>query len=176
MTDWKLGGEHVEQQLGVGVGVHVAAVDVEEVSAQLAHVREVAVVDEHDPVRRVHVERLALLLGARLPGGRVPDVTDAHGAEQPAHVARAVGLADLALRADEVEDAALGGGDPGGVLAPVLKETEAVVDELSHRLVRDGAHDAAHVLVCSKEWEVRDGPFSHGSFATTKPTARIAGS
>ena len=70
--------EHVDQQLGVGVGVEVPAIDVEELLGELARVRQVAVVHEHDAVRRVHVERLRLLLararrrGSRSARGRGP--------------------------------------------------------------------------------------------------------
>jgi len=57
--------EHVEQDLGVARRVEVPAVDVEELIGELAGVREVAVVHEHQAVWRVHVERLHLVFALR---------------------------------------------------------------------------------------------------------------
>ncbi len=142
--------EHVDQQLGVGVGVEVPAVDVEELLGELARVRQVAVVHEHDAVRRVHVERLRLLLLARVAAGRVAHVTEAHGAEQAAHVARAVRLAHLTLGLLHVDDRAVAGRDAGRILAAVLQQRQRVVDLLVDRSRGDDADDAAHAAEDSR--------------------------
>ena len=57
--------QHVQQHLGVGVGVDVAEVELEELALQRLAVRQVAVVRERDAERRVDVERLRLELGRR---------------------------------------------------------------------------------------------------------------
>ena len=130
----QLGGEHVEQQLGVARRVHVPAVDVEQVVGELTRVREVAVVHEDDAVGRVDVERLRLLLAGCGALRGVAHVAEAHLAEQRAHVAGAERLAHLALGLVDVEDAvALGGGDARGVLAAVLQQQQGVVDLLVDR-------------------------------------------
>ncbi len=142
----QLVSEHVDEQLGVAVGVEVPAVDLEQLARELARVREVAVVDEDDAVRRVHVERLGLLLLGGGAARRIPHMAEAHRAEQRAHVARAVGLAHLALRLDEVQHAPFGGRDAGRILAPMLQEGECVVDLLIDGARRDDPHDAAHAV------------------------------
>ena len=99
---------------------------------------------EDDAVRRVHVERLRLLLalGRALRG--VAHVAEADVAEQRAHVARAERLAHLPARLRHVEHGAVGGRDAGRVLAAVLQEEQAVVDLLVDGLGGDDADDAAH--------------------------------
>ncbi len=130
----QLVGEHVDEQFRVGTRVEVATVAVEELVGELARVGEVAVVDEHDAVGRVDVERLRLLLARRSALRRVPAVTETDRAQERTHVARAERLADLAPRLVEVEDAArLRVAMPRRVLSPVLEEEESVVDLLVDR-------------------------------------------
>ena len=125
--------QHVDKQLGVAVGVEVASVDIEKFAGEFARVREVAVVHEDDAVRRVDVEGLRLFFtGCRTPR-RVPHVPQAEGAQQAAHVARAVGLAHLPLGLHHVQHAPFGGGDAGRVLPAMLQQGEGVVDLLSDR-------------------------------------------
>ena len=140
----QLVGEHVDEQLGVRAGVEVAAVDVEQLLGELARVGEVAVVHEHDAVRRVHVERLRLVLVVGRAAGGVAHVAEAHGAGESAHVAGAVRLAHLALGLVHVEGAAVGRGDAGRILSAVLQQQEAVVNQLVGGFRRDNADNAAH--------------------------------
>ena len=50
--------EHIEQYFGIGVGVDVTQVVLEQFTFQLFGIRQIAIVGERDAVRRVHVERL----------------------------------------------------------------------------------------------------------------------
>ncbi|MCY1377897.1 hypothetical protein D9M69_654940 [compost metagenome] len=52
--------EHVEQHLGVALGVDVAVIGLEQLLLQRMGVGQVAVVHQHQPKRRIHVERLRL--------------------------------------------------------------------------------------------------------------------
>ncbi len=70
--------QHVHEQLGVGIGVEVPTVDVEELFGQLTGVGEVAVVHENDAVGRVHVERLGFLFVRGVAFGGVTAVSEAH--------------------------------------------------------------------------------------------------
>ena len=141
--------EHVDQQLRVRAGVEVPAIDPEQLVAQLTRVGEVAVVHEHDAVGRVHVERLRLLLLLGVAARRVANMAEAHGAEQGAHVARAVRLTHLAFGLVHVDDAAVGGRDAGRVLAAMLQQRKAVIDLLVDWARRDDADNAAHSAECS---------------------------
>ncbi len=137
--------QHVDQQLGVGVGVEVPTIDVEQLVGEFARVGQVAVVHQHDAVRRVHVERLSLLLLLGVAPCGIAHVAQAHRAEQAAHVAGAVRLAHLALGLLHVDDAAVGGRDARRILAAMLQQGERVVDLLIDGARRDDADDAAHV-------------------------------
>ena len=130
----QLVGEDVDEQLGIARGVEVAAVDIEEFRGQLACVREVAVVDERDAVRGIHVERLRLLFVGRAALGGVAHVPEAHVAQEAAHVTRAVRLAHLALGLLHVQGAAVGGRDARRILSAVLQQQERVVGLLVDRL------------------------------------------
>ena len=74
--------EDVDQHLGVAAGVDVAPVDVEQLLLQRLRVGQVAVVDEHDAVRRVDVERLRLFLAVGVAGGRIAHLAEADVARQ----------------------------------------------------------------------------------------------
>jgi hypothetical protein len=88
--------EDVQQDLGIRVRVDVAAVVAEELAAQLVGIDQVAVVAEHDAVRRIHVERLRLGLRGGAARGGIAAVGDAHVADEVAHVARAEHVAHQA--------------------------------------------------------------------------------
>jgi hypothetical protein len=117
--------EHVEQHLGVALGVDVAVVGGEQLGLQRLRVGEVAVVHQHDAERRVDVERLRLFLAVRVAGGRVAHLAQAHVARQRAHVAGAEHVAHHALGLVHEELAALLGDDAGRVLAAVLQQQQA---------------------------------------------------
>ncbi len=125
--------EHVDQHLGVALGVDVAPVDVEQLLLERRRVGEVAVVDEDDAVRRVDVERLRLLLAVGAAGGRVAHLAEADPARQRPHVAGAKDVADHAARLLHEALRPLHGDDAGRVLAAVLEQQQGVVDQLVDR-------------------------------------------
>ena len=162
----QLVGEHVDQQLGVARGVEVPAVLVEQLVGELARVGEVAVVHEHDAVRRVHVEGLRLLLARRRPSSR-----SARGRGRCCRAARACrgcgtprapGPCALTMWKTPLP---LGRRDAGGVLPAVLQQEQGVVDLLVDRLAADHSDDAAHASDGSSGGVVRaselDDPSSH---------------
>ena len=57
--------QHVEQHLGVGIGVDVAEVELEQLALQRLAVGQVAVVRKRDAERRIDVERLRFEFGGR---------------------------------------------------------------------------------------------------------------
>jgi hypothetical protein len=89
--------EHVEQHLGVALGVGVAVVGGEQLRTQCVRVGQVAVVHQHDAEGRVHVEGLRLFFAVRVARGRVAHLAQAHVARQRAHVAGAEHVAHHAL-------------------------------------------------------------------------------
>jgi hypothetical protein len=139
-------GEHVQQDLRVGVRVDVPAVVHEELAAQLVRVDEVPVVAQHDAVRRVHVERLRF--GLRRSGARrrIAAMGDAHVAHEVAHIARAEDVAHEAAALVHVEAVALGRDDARRVLAAVLQHRHPVVEELVDGAAGDDSDDSAHTL------------------------------
>jgi hypothetical protein len=79
------GGQHVEQDLGIGGGVQVAAVLPHHHFGELARIGQVAVVRQTDSIRRIHVERLCIVR-AVAAGGGVANVTQSHVAPELQHV------------------------------------------------------------------------------------------
>ena len=149
--------QHVEQHLGIGVGVDVAEIELEELALQRLAVGQVAVVRERDAERRVDVERLRLELRGRAARGRIAAVADADVAEEVAHVARAEHVAHVAARLVHVERRAVVGDDAGGVLAAVLQQQQPVVEHLVDRRVGDDAYDSAHVRCSPRPAEETPG-------------------
>ena len=88
--------QHVDQHLGVAAGVDVATVDIEQLLLECMGIGQVAVVHQHDAVRRVDVEGLRLFLVEGVAGGRVTHLAQPHGAGQRAHVAGAEHVLDHA--------------------------------------------------------------------------------
>jgi hypothetical protein len=103
--------EDVQQDLGIRVGVDVAAVGHEELAAQLLGIHQVAVVRERDAERGIHVERLRLGFRRGRARGRIAAVRDAHVADEVAHVARAEHVAHEPAALVHVEAVALGRDD-----------------------------------------------------------------
>ena len=136
--------EHVDQHLGVALGVDVAAVDVEQLFLQRLRVGEVAVVHKHDAVGRVDVEGLRLFFAVGIARRRVAHLAQPHLPRQAAHVARAEDIAHHAARLVHEALGALHGDDAGSVLAAVLQQQQRVIDELVDRRGGDRADDAAH--------------------------------
>src|SRR5439155_25216951 len=78
--------------------------------------------------------------------GRVAAVADSGVDRELAHVARAEYVAHIARALVHVEDGALARDDAGRVLAPVLQQQQAIVQQLVDRRMRDRTDDAAHAL------------------------------
>jgi hypothetical protein len=140
--------EHVEQHLGVAVGVEVTAVDGEQVFAQGVGVGQVAVVHQHQAEGRVHVEGLGLFLIEGVASGRVADLTQAHGAGQRTHVAgaehvlhHAAGLVHEELATVRIRS---GRHDPRRILTAVLQQQQRVIDQLVDGRLGNHTNDAAH--------------------------------
>jgi hypothetical protein len=123
--------QHVEQHLGVALGVDVAAVDVEQLGLQRVGVGQVAVVHQHDAEGRVHVERLRLFFAVGIAGRRVAHLAQAHRC-RAARACCACGTrrapCRLALCMKHLR--ALHRDDAGRVLAAVLQQQQRVVDQL----------------------------------------------
>ena len=99
---------------------------------KLARVREVAVVGEHDAVRRVHVERLRFA-DAIATGRGVAHVADAGVAPQLEHVVLAEDVADEAAAFVGAQLAFDRRCDARGVLPAMLQHGERVVEPLIDR-------------------------------------------
>ena len=136
--------QHVQQHFAVGVGVDVAKIELEELALQLFAVGQVAVVAERHAERRIDVERLRLGIGIRGAGGGIAAMADAGGAHEVAHVAGTEHVLHESRSLVHVENRTLAGDDARGVLAAVLQQQEAVVEQLVDRRMRDDADDATH--------------------------------
>jgi hypothetical protein len=92
----QLVSEHVRQRLGVGAGVQVPAVLLNQQGLQLIGVGEVAVVGQANAVRRIDVKGLGL---GRIQGtcSRITAVADANIAPQFIHVPLLEDVADQAV-------------------------------------------------------------------------------
>ena len=122
-------GEHVQQDLRVGVGVDVSQVFPKHRVGEFARVREVSVVTQCQAEGRIDVERLRLGAGVATRGG-VAHVANAHGALQLQHVAGMKYVANQAVVLAQKNAFAVAGNHSGGVLAAVLKHREPVVEFL----------------------------------------------
>jgi hypothetical protein len=147
-SQFELVGEHVEQHFGVAVGVEVAAVDVEQLFAQVVGVGQVAVVDQHQAEGRVHIEGLGLFFVEGIACGGVTHLAQAHGAGQAAHVTGAEHVLHHAAGLVHEELAPVGPGagrdDAGCILTAVLQEQQRVIDQLVDWRLGDHTHNAAH--------------------------------
>jgi hypothetical protein len=122
----------------------VAEIELEELALERFAVRQVAVVRERDPERRVHVERLRFELGRRAARGRIAAMPDAEVSGEVAHVARAEDVADVAGALVQVERRPVARDDARGILSAVLQQQQGVVEHLVDRRVRDDADDSTH--------------------------------
>ena len=136
-------GKDIEQRLGVGAGIQVAPVVIDEELLQLRRIRQVAVVREADSVWRVDVKRLRLRR-TRATGRRIPRVADADVALEAQHMPFLEHVADQSQRLAAVKSAAFLGIDAGGVLAAVLENRQGVINRLVDRAVGDYADNATH--------------------------------
>ena len=119
-------GEDVEQDLGIRVGIDVAPIDLEEFPFQLMGIGQVAVVGQGDPVGRVDIEGLGFQ-GGMAAGRGVTHMADAHGADQPREVAGLKDIPHQAVFLMEKHLVQMTGGHAGGILAPVLENTQSFI-------------------------------------------------
>ena len=117
--------QHVEQHFRIGVGVHVAHVLEEQFLLQLRGVGEVAVVPQHQPERRVHIERLRLVVIDSGAGGRIAHMGDAGIAGQRAHVAGAEHVVRQAVALVQMEGIAVQRGNARRILPAMLQHLQA---------------------------------------------------
>ena len=143
---FQLVGQHIEQDLGVALGVYVAVVVEEQHGLECDRVGEVAVVHHHNAKGRVHVKRLGFFFAEGISRRGVAHLAQAHVARQPAHVAGAKNISDHALGLVHEKLAVLLRGNAGRILTPVLQEQQAVVDQLVNWGAADNANDSAHVV------------------------------
>ena len=148
----QLMGQHVEQHLGITVGVDVAVVVGEQLALERVRVGQVAVVHQHDAKRGVHIKGLRFFLAVGVARCGVAHLAQAAVAGQRAHIAGAKHVFDHALGLVHKELALLLGDDARSILAAVLQEQQGVINELVHRCVADNADDSTHGF-----WSTRSG-------------------
>jgi hypothetical protein len=134
----QLAGEDVEQHLGIGAGIQVAAIAAHQLSRQLGDVGQVAVVPEADAKGGIHVERLGFV-DAVAAGRRVAHVADADVAHQLQHVALVEDVAHQAGFLAHRQLVLAHGHDAGRILAAVLQHRQRVIDPLVDRRRPDDA-------------------------------------
>ena len=122
-----VGGEQGGDDLRVGGAAEVDPALLQ-LGPELDRVGQVAVVGERDLAAVVAPDRLRVLPGAAA-GGRVADVADRHVALERLQLLLVEDLGDEAGVAQRGDVAALAGGDPGRLLAAMLKRVEAEVGE-----------------------------------------------
>ena len=107
-------------------------------------IRQVAVVSEHDAVRRIDVKGLRLLIRTRTALRRVAHVTDADIARQITHVARTEDVAHQAHGLMNVELQTVERRDARRILAAMLQKEQRVVEALINRFIGKEGNNAAH--------------------------------
>jgi hypothetical protein len=136
--------QHVEEHLGIALGVDVPVVGGEQLGLEGVRVGQVAVVHQHDAEGGIDVEGLGFFLAVGIAGRRVAHLPQAATPGQRAHVARAEDVAHHALGLVHEELAIQLRDDARSVLAPVLQQQQGVVDQLIDRRVADNADDSTH--------------------------------
>ena len=136
--------QHVQQHFGIGVGVDMPAVALEELLLERLGVGEVAVVGQGDPERGIHIEGLRLFLTHGRTRRGVADMANARTARQRPHVAGAKDVPHQPAALVNREGAAAAGADTGCVLSPMLQKQQSVIQQLVGRRLPDQAQDSAH--------------------------------
>ena len=99
---------------------------------------------QHQAKRGVDVKRLRLVFAVGIARRRIAHLAEPDIARQRTHVARAKHVTHHALGLVHVELASLLGDNAGGILATVLQQQQAVVNQLVNRGFADDADYAAH--------------------------------
>ena len=129
--------QHVEQHFRIGVGIHMAHVLEEQFFLQLRGVGEIAVMAQHQPEWRVHVERLRLIVIDGGAGGRIAHMRDASVAGQRAHVARAEHVVREAVTLVQMERTAIQRGNARRILPAMLQHLQPVIQQLIDGALRN---------------------------------------
>ena len=116
----QLMGQHIEQHLRVGVGVHVAQVLQEHVLFQVFGIGQIAVVRQHQTKRRVDVKRLRFCGVECRARGRITTMTNAPISDQVEHVAGTKNVAHQSRALVHVKASALRCRYAGGILPAML--------------------------------------------------------
>src|SRR5690606_13466316 len=135
--------EHVEDDLGIGFGVEMPPVGMEQRLLQLAGVDEIAVVDDGNAERRVGVERLRLVRAGGAGGG-IAHVANADVALQLFHAFLVEHVRDQAIVLVDVNPAIRPRENSGGVLSAMLQDRQGVIDRLVDGRVTDDADNSTH--------------------------------
>ena len=136
--------QHIEQNLGIALGVDVAVVGEEQLALERMRVGQIAVVHQHDTEWRVHVERLGLFFAIRIARRGVTHLAQAAVARQRAHIARAKHITHHALCLVHEELAFLLRDDTRCILAAVLQQQQGVINQLIDWCMADNANYSAH--------------------------------
>ena len=120
LTEHQLMGKHVEQNLGVGVGVQMTPVRAVKLLGQRFGVSEVAVVRQTDAVGRVDIERLGLGRGIHACRG-ITYVPHPGVADQAQHVIGSENVTNQTVFLAQVQTPVFRGHDAGRVLAAMLE-------------------------------------------------------
>ena len=113
--------QHIEQDLGIALGIDVAVVGAEKFAFERVGIGQVAVMHQHNAERSVHIERLRFFFAEGIARRWVTHLAQTAVARQGAHVARAKHVLHHALGFVHKELAFLLGDDTRSVLAPVLQ-------------------------------------------------------
>ena len=89
---------------------------------QLRGIGEIAVVAQDNSKGRIHIKGLTLLRAHGTAGGGITHMAHTHLAQEIAHVACAKHIADQTHSPCQMHTLALGRGNTGGILAPVLHQ------------------------------------------------------
>ncbi len=139
----QLVGKHVEQHLGVRVGVDMTQVGFEKLFAELVRVGQVAVVGQGNTVGRVHIERLGERR-ARAARRRIAHVADTDIAHQPLHMTGPENVFHQAVGLLLSQLAAVTGHDTRRILAAMLEYGQRVIELQIDIAFTHNTHNAAH--------------------------------
>ncbi len=112
--------QHVQQHFRIGIGIDVAQILHEQLFFEFFCISQVAVVPQHDAERRIHIERLRLVVIHRRPGRWVTHMCNARIALQGAHIAGAKHIAHQAVAFMQMNGIAIHRRNSGSILTPML--------------------------------------------------------
>ena len=144
---FQLMGQYIEQNLGVALGIDMPVVIGKQLCLQGVRIGQVAVVDQHNAKRRIHVERLGLLLTEGVARRGVAHLAQTAVARQGTHIAGSEHVFDQALGLVHKELAIHVRHDTGCILTAMLQQQQSVIDQLVNRSFADNANDSTHVSI-----------------------------